>query len=129
MSPFRFSRPCFGLALLITTTGLAAQDLSLAEALRRAETHNPSLLAHDYAGRAAEALIDQAGVRPNPMLGVELENFGGTRALRGADTLETTVQVSQAIERDGKREKRITAARRERAAVDPHDHRTSPPGS
>jgi outer membrane protein, heavy metal efflux system len=102
------------LLFLLTAAGLSAQQFSLAEALRRADAHNPSLLARVYDGRAAEALIDQAAVRPNPVLGIEAENFAGTGALRGADGLETSVQVSQAFERGDKREKRVTVARRER---------------
>lgn len=104
--------------VFLTAAGLSAQDLSLAEALRRADAQNPSLLAQGYAGRAAEALIDQASVRPNPVLGVELENFAGTGAFRGVDAVESTVQVSQAFERGGKREKRVTVARRERDVAD-----------
>jgi len=106
------------LLFFFTAAVLCAQELSLSEALRRADAQNPSLLAHAYAGRAAEALIDQAALRPNPMLGLELENFAGTGALRGADAVETTVQVSQAFERGGKREKRVTVARREREVTD-----------
>jgi len=109
----------FRLLLFFTTAAsLCAQELSLAEALRRADAQNPSLLAQGYAVRAAEALIEQASVRPNPTLGLELENFAGTGALRGADAVETTVQLSQAFERGGKREKRITVARRERELSD-----------
>lgn len=106
------------LLFLLTAAGLSAQQLSLADALRRADAENPSLLVHGYAGRAAGALIDQASVRPNPVIGLELENFAGTGALRGADAVETTVQVSQAFERGGKREKRVTVARRERDVAD-----------
>ncbi len=106
------------LLFLFLAAGLSAQELSLAEALRRADAENPSLLVHGYTGRAVGALIDQAAVRPNPVLGLELENFAGTGALRGADAVETTVQVSQAFERGGKREKRVTAARRERDVAD-----------
>lgn len=102
----------------LTAAGLSAQDLSLAEALSRTDAQNPSLLAQGYAGRAAEALIDQAAVRPNPVLGLEFENFAGTGAFRGADAIESTVQVSQAFERGGKREKRVTVARRERDVAD-----------
>jgi outer membrane protein, heavy metal efflux system len=106
------------LIFLFTAAGLSAQDLSLAEALRRADANNPSLLAHGYAGRAAEAMIDQAAVRPNPVLGLELENFAGTGTLRGADAVESTVQVSQTFERGGKLAKRVTVARRERDVAD-----------
>ncbi len=106
------------LVLFLTPLTLLAQDLSLTEALQRAEAGNPSLLTQGYAGRATEALIEQAGVRPNPALSIALENFGGTGAQRGVDDLETTVQASQTLERGGKREKRVTAARREREVAD-----------
>lgn len=87
--------------------------LSFAVALRRAEAHNPSLLSQSYAGRSADALIDQAAVRPNPTLDVTLENFAGSGAFRAFDGVEATVQLSQPLERRGKREKRILVARRE----------------
>jgi outer membrane protein, heavy metal efflux system len=106
------------LLFILTAAMVSAGDLSLAEALRRADERNPSLLAQGYAGRVAGALVDQAGVRPNPMLDVSVENFGGTGAVRGADGLETTVQFSQAIERGGKREKRVAVARHEQTIAD-----------
>jgi outer membrane protein, heavy metal efflux system len=106
------------LLFILTAATVSAGDLSLAEALRRADAQNPSLLAQGYAGRAAEALVDQAGVRPNPTLDVTVENFGGTGAVHGADGLETTVQFSQALERGGKREKRVAVARHEQTVAD-----------
>jgi cobalt-zinc-cadmium efflux system outer membrane protein len=110
------------LALLLTAVGVSAQEaappsLSLSAALQRAAEQNPGLAAQSYSERAAEALIEQAGFRPNPTLDVSLENFAGTGALRGADGLETTVGASQVIERGGKRAKRIALAGREREAA------------
>ena len=100
--------------LLTLSTLLAAESapsLSLAEALRRADTGSPALLAPIHATRAAEALITQAGVRPNPTLDLTLENFAGSGAFRGFDGVDTTVQISQVLERGGKREKRVGVAR------------------
>lgn len=110
----------FNLLLFIAAgiPSLAAGELTLADALRRAETQNPSLLAQGHASRASAALIDQAGRRPNPTLDVAVENFAGTGAVRGIDALETTVQASQLFERGGKREKRIAVATRERDVAD-----------
>ena len=106
-------------------THLSAADLTpppppltLAEALRLADTQNPTLLAQGHAARVSAALIDQAGQRPNPTLDVALENFAGTGAVRGVDALETTVQASQVIERGGKRDKRLALATRERDVAD-----------
>lgn len=116
---FHRLRPLLGLAILLTAVGAYAQEaappaLTLREALRRAADRNPSLMAEGYRERAAEALIEQAGLRPNPTLDVGLENFAGTGRVQGVRSLETTVQASQTFERGGKREKRVTLAGRER---------------
>lgn len=119
--PYR-CRPLVGLALLLIAAGAQAQEpapptLSLEEALRRAAERNPALIAQTYRERAAEALIEQAGLHPNPTLGLSLENFAGTGRVQGVRGLETTVQASQTIERGGKREKRVALAGREREAA------------
>ncbi len=123
-SCFRFPRPrpFFALAVLLTVAGAYAQEatptaLTLREALLRAADRNPSLLAQGYEERAAEALIEQAGLRPNPTLDVGLENFAGTGAVQGVRGLEATVQASQTLERGGKRAKRVALAGREREAA------------
>lgn len=91
--------------------------LTLDQALARAVERNPALAAQRYGERAAEALIEQAGVRPNPQLEVGFENFVGTGLVQGVRRLETTVQASQTLERGGKREKRVAVASRERDAA------------
>lgn len=112
-------RPLCGLTLLALTAQAqeAAPSLTLGEALQRAATRNPGLLAQGYQERAAEALIEQAGYRPNPTLNVEVENFAGTGRVQGVRTLETTAQVSQTFERGGKPGKRVALAQRDRDAV------------
>lgn len=122
MSTFiRFLRPTpsLGLVLLLSVVGASAQEaapppLSLGDALKRAAAQNPTLAAQGYAERAAEALIEQAGLRPNPTLDVGLENVLGTGRTQGVRSLETTVQASQTFERGGKRENRVALAGRER---------------
>lgn len=107
--------PGFGLLLALATVAQGQEAaLRLDEALARAVTRNPGLLAHTYAERAAEALIEQAALPPVPTLEIEAENFAGTGALRGVRGLEATVQASQAFERGGKRAKRVSVANRER---------------
>ncbi len=118
----RWPQPVLAALFLSATAGVLAQDsgaptLSLAEALRRAAEQNPSLLAQAYEERAAEARIEQAGLRPNPALDVSLENFVGTGAVQGVRGLEATVQASQILERGGKRDKRVALAGREREAA------------
>lgn len=88
----------------------AADGLSLSEALARALRDSPQLRSYPYERRAAEADKLQAGLRPNPEVGVELQNFAGTGAVRGIKSLETTLTLSQLIELGGKRERRVEAA-------------------
>lgn len=106
------------LLFLLPAAIASAQELTLAEALRRADEAHPALRAQGHSARAVSALIDQASARPNPTLDVGLENFAGTGALRGLDGSETTVQFTQAFERGGKREKRVALARGEHASAE-----------
>ncbi len=86
-------------------------ELTLTDAIAAAMQRNPSLRNADFEIRAADARITQAQLRPNPELGVTLENFGGSGNLRGTDTLESTLTLSQVIELGGKRSRRADAAR------------------
>lgn len=100
------------LALLIALTSGVSHAITLAEAQRLALNHNPDLAHARLELQVQQGAELQAGARPNPELGVQLED---TRAA----TRTTTVQLSQAIELGGKREARLAAARqaREQAAV------------
>lgn len=86
------------------------QQISLAQAVELALRRNPELIASAYELSAAQARILQAGVRPNPELGLELENFAGSGSVRGADALETTLSLSQVVELGGKRQQRVAVA-------------------
>ena len=95
-----------------------AQDaaLSLREATSLAIERHPSLLSFPWEMRAAEARALQAGVRPNPELSLELENFSGT--LPGASESEATLSLGQLIELGGKRGARRDAALARQAVVE-----------
>lgn len=86
--------------------------LTLAEAWRLALAHNPELAMARLEVQALEGAEIQAGARPNPELGVLVED---TRSA----TRTTTVQWAQAIELGGKRSARLAAAAsaREQAGV------------
>ena len=88
--------------------------LSLEEVLRTALLQNPDLSSTAFEVRAAEARTLQAGLFPNPEIELELEDFGGTGAVRGVQASESTLQLSQLIELGGKRAKRLRAAGLER---------------
>ncbi len=87
--------------------------LTLERALQAALTQNPSLRAFSHALDGHEGAIRQAGLSPNPTLGLSAED---TRAA----TRTTQVTLSQTLELGGKRPARVDLAQRERdvAAMD-----------
>ena len=85
--------------------------LDLAEALTRASAADPTAAGWDARLTAGQANVRQAGVKPNPSLGLELENFAGSGAYSMLDRTETTLSYQQTLERGGKREARVGAAR------------------
>ncbi len=87
-----------------------AGDLALRGALAAALLHNPRLHATAWSPRIEEARRLQAGLAPNPEVGVEFENFAGSGDLSGTDALETTILLSQLIELGGKRDLRVQVA-------------------
>lgn len=88
--------------------------LTLRDALTHTLARNPELAAYSWEVRASDARILQAGLIPNPELGAEVENFGGSNEQRNFDDAEATFGISQLIELGGKREKRTRVAKLER---------------
>lgn len=84
--------------------------LTMADALRLALQHNPTLAGFAAEIRASDAAALQAGLLPNPELGIEVENFAGQDDLQGFDGAETTLALSQLIELGDKRSKRQQVA-------------------
>ena len=93
----------------------AEEPLTLSDALAMALQKNPTLQVHAFGARMVEARILQAGIRPNPNLSVEFENFLGTGELSGVKSLETTLQLSQVIDLAGSRAQRVET---EKASLD-----------
>ncbi len=71
--------------------------ITLRKALALALMHNPELKAFSWDVRVSEARQLQASLWPNPELGVEVEDVGGSGELSGFDAAETTIQLSQLI--------------------------------
>lgn len=86
------------------------EQLTMASAMGLALRRNPSLSGFSAEIRARDAAALQAGLLPNPELGVEMENFGGKDALEGFDGAETTIAFSQLVELGGKRGNRRMVA-------------------
>ncbi|KIC56710.1 transporter [Brevundimonas nasdae] len=66
---------------------------------------------------AAEARVRQARVRPNPVLGLDVENAYGSGPYSGMNNADTTLALSTDLELWGRRTSRIAAARAEAGAV------------
>ena len=66
---------------------------------------------------AAEARVRQARVRPNPVLGFDVENAYGSGPYSGLNNADMTLAISQDLELGGRRSTRIAAARAEAGAV------------
>lgn len=96
--------------LLFGIASANAAEVTLAGAIDLALKRNPVLLASRYELTAAQARVVQAGLRPNPELLIELENFGGRGEMSGVKALETTLSLSQVIELGDKRRLRSAAA-------------------
>lgn len=84
--------------------------ITLRKALALALMDNPELRAFSWDVRISEARQLQAGLWPNPELGIEVEEVGGSGERRGFDVAETTIQLSQLIELGGKTDKRVKVA-------------------
>lgn len=88
----------------------AGPHFTLAEALARADAQHPALASHRAQLAAAHARRLQAGLRPTPELHVEVEDVFGSGAVSGIDSAQTTLGLSQLIERGGLRDRRVDAA-------------------
>lgn len=87
-------------------TGPLSLQMVWAIALMR----NPELAAFSWEIRAAEARTLQASLRPNPEIGVVVENVGGSGTYGGVEQVETTLGMSYLLELGGKRQKRAQLA-------------------
>jgi cobalt-zinc-cadmium efflux system outer membrane protein len=84
--------------------------LTLRQVLALTLMNNPELKAFSWETRAAQARELQAGLWPNPELGLDVEDVGGSGPRSGFDVAETTIQLSQLIELGNKAQKRRNVA-------------------
>lgn len=85
-------------------------NLTRSQAIDYATKYSPRLKALQAEQRALQAETVQAGLRPNPEFGLEVEDFGGTESARGFSNVEITSAISQRLELGGKRQKREVVA-------------------
>lgn len=100
--------------LAILPTGAFAEPVTLADALAQANSTSPRIAVGEAQVRAAEARARQAGLPPNPEVGLEVENFAGTGAFSGLSAVEATLALSQRLELGGKQGARRALASAER---------------
>jgi cobalt-zinc-cadmium efflux system outer membrane protein len=86
------------------------EQLTLRQALAAALVRNPRLRSLAWEPRIAEARRLQAGLSPNPSVGIEVEDIAGSGSLSGFDSAETTIAFSQLLELGGKRDRRVRVA-------------------
>lgn len=91
--------------------------LSLREALLRATGFDPARAGVEARLAAAEAGVRQADVRPNPSVGVMVENLPTLGGGDFLDRTETTLTIEQRLERGGDRAARAALARSEGGLV------------
>lgn len=91
----------------------AAPLMDLDAALRRAIAADPARAGLEARLRAVEAGVRQAGVRPNPNIGLMVENLPTFGAGSFIDQTQTTLTYDQRLERGGDRPARSSLARSE----------------
>lgn len=87
-----------------------AAPLTLAEALARVESGHPWMRTREAQAQLAAARSAQAAVRPTPEASLQIENGLGTGELRAFRSLETTLQLSRAIDWSSRRSARAAVA-------------------
>jgi len=88
------------------STGVITLDQAVGMALE----HSPELKAFSLDVLAAEGSRLQAGLSPNPVLGIQAEEVAGEGDRGGFDNAESSIKLSQRIELANKRDKRSNLA-------------------
>lgn len=83
--------------------------LDLQEALARALTHNKELAAFEHRLAEQDGRVEQAGLPPNPVLQLTVEDFAGGGDFEGFDSAQTTLSLGWVLERSIRR-RRVAAA-------------------
>lgn len=83
--------------------------LALQAAVSRSLQSSPELAVQDFALRVQDGALTQAGLSPNPELGLDVEDALGSGERRDFAAAQTTLSLRQVLER-GARARRIEAA-------------------
>ena len=102
-----------------TSANAPADSLVLADAVALALAASPDLAALGFEATAREALVRQAGRRPNPTIGLDTENLLAPTGGDGDNAAQTTLSASLPLEFGGRRASRIRLAEAERDGLAP----------
>jgi len=95
-----------------------APPLTLLQAAELTLERNPQLRSAYYGRTAASAVLDQAALRPQWSVSLEVEDFAGTGALSGFNASETTLRLSRIFERSDVRTGRMSVASSQAAQLE-----------
>jgi cobalt-zinc-cadmium efflux system outer membrane protein len=102
----------------VLCTSVAAQTAPpFPTLLKQAQASAPRLALGIAETQAAEGQAAQAAARPNPTLGLVVENAAGSGPYKDFGYAETTLSIEQPLELGGKRAARTSAAQADLAAV------------
>lgn len=87
--------------------------MTLQIAVERTLARHPDLAVFPARREQANARVAEAAMRPGPTLAAEIENVGGSGRLRGTESAELTLALSQVLELGGQRGRRIELAESE----------------
>jgi len=86
------------------------QTLTLDKAIERTLAQNPQLHQFTFTRQAILGQRETSALKPGYELGLEMENIGGSGALKGLDAAEATLSLSSVIEMGDKQASRISVA-------------------
>ena len=84
--------------------------LTINEAIEKAISSNPAILALLKQEEISNGLLKQAKISPKPSLSVGAEDFAGNGEYKKTSSMKSTIGLTQTIETAGKRHKRIRLA-------------------
>ncbi len=105
------------LSLFGTAHAAETSILTLDVAVQEALAYSPALAGSQSRAKAAEAAKVQAGLLPNPEIGVSAENIMGSGSYGSLDNAEMTYGLTQLIEFPGKRSNRQQVASEELSSM------------
>ena len=107
---FFFQILAFPILPVVSKTIVISEPVTFERAFQLALQHSPRGSLLEALQEFADGQVEDAGYKPNPTVGVEIENVLGTGKFEGFGGYEVTLGISQLIERGEKRNRRSELA-------------------